>query len=113
MQGNPVLPIITRKVPSKSGTAASWNEIIESGVIVNPRSLNIEAAVKNPLESLSALTYTGERILRTTRPLIDQDCQYMRPTGRFVQSKGETQSIQEYEISGYTLAKDEFLKTRD
>lgn len=49
MQGKPVLPIITRKVPSKSGTAASWNEIIESGVIVNPRSLNIEAAVKTPL----------------------------------------------------------------
>lgn len=54
MQGNPVLPIITRKVPSRSGTAASWNEIIESGVIVNPRSLNIEAEVKTPLEPLSA-----------------------------------------------------------
>lgn len=41
-------------------------------------------------------------------PLIDQDFQYMSPTGRFVQSKGETPSLQGYGTSGYTLAKDKF-----
>lgn len=50
MQGNPVFPIIIRKAPSKSGTTAVWNDSMESGVSVKPRSLNIEAGVKMPLK---------------------------------------------------------------
>jgi hypothetical protein len=49
MQGKPVFPIIMRKVPNSSGRTAVWKEIIESGVRVKPRSLNIEADVKKPL----------------------------------------------------------------
>lgn len=53
MQGNPVFPIMIRKVPRSKGTVANWNDIIESGVSVKPRSLNIEAGVKIPLYSVS------------------------------------------------------------
>lgn len=50
MQGNPVLPMIMRKAPSKSGTMAVWNDCMESGVSVKPRSLNMDAGVKMPLD---------------------------------------------------------------
>ena len=49
MQGNPVLPMIIRKDPNKSGKTACSNDIMESGVSVKPRSLNIDAGVKMPL----------------------------------------------------------------
>lgn len=55
MHGNPVLPTMMRKLPIRSGSTASWKEIIESGVSVKPRSLNIEAGVKIPLKSELAL----------------------------------------------------------
>jgi len=48
-QGKPVLPAMIRKTPSKRGNTAVWKDIIESGLSVKPRSLNIEAGVKNPL----------------------------------------------------------------
>lgn len=51
MQGNPVFPMIMRKAPSKSGTIAVWNDCMESGVRVKPRSLNKDADVKMPLKS--------------------------------------------------------------
>lgn len=50
MQGNPVFPMTMRKAPSRSGTIAVWNDSIESGVSVKPRSLNMDAGVKMPLE---------------------------------------------------------------
>lgn len=37
----------------KMGTTAFWKEIIESGVSVKPRSLNIDAGVKIPLDLIS------------------------------------------------------------
>ena len=51
MQGNPVFPIIMRNAPSNSGTIAVWNDSMESGVSVKPRSLNMDAGVKMPLRS--------------------------------------------------------------
>lgn len=48
MQGNPVFPMIIRKVPMSRGHTVSWKETIESGVRVNPRSLNSDAEVKKP-----------------------------------------------------------------
>ena len=50
MQGNPVFPMIMRKAPSRRGTIAVWNDSMESGVSVKPRSLNMDAGVKMPLE---------------------------------------------------------------
>ena len=50
MQGNPVFPIMMRKDPRRSGTTAVWNDSMESGVSVKPRSLNKDAGVKTPLE---------------------------------------------------------------
>ncbi len=50
MQGNPVFPMIIRKAPSKRGTIAVWNDSMESGVSVKPRSLNMDAGVKMPLD---------------------------------------------------------------
>lgn len=44
-----MLPITIRKDPISNGTTAVWNDIIESGVRVKPRSLNIEAGVNIPL----------------------------------------------------------------
>ena len=49
IHGNPVLPMIMRKLPKSNGKIAYWKEIIESGVRVKPRSLNMEAGVKKPL----------------------------------------------------------------
>ncbi len=51
MQGNPVFPITMRKAPSNRGTIAVWNDSMESGVSVKPRSLNKDAGVKMPLRS--------------------------------------------------------------
>ena len=51
IHGNPVLPIIMRNVPKRSGRTALWKDIIESGVKVNPRSLNNDAGVKMPLNA--------------------------------------------------------------
>ena len=51
IHGNPVFPMTIRNDPSNKGTIAVWKEIIESGVSVKPRSLNIVAGVKTPLIS--------------------------------------------------------------
>ena len=50
MQGNPVFPMIMRKAPNRSGRTAVWNDSMESGVSVKPRSLNMDAGVKMPLK---------------------------------------------------------------
>ena len=49
MHGNPVFPMTIRNDPMNSGRTAVSNDIIESGVSVNPKSLNIDAGVKIPL----------------------------------------------------------------
>ena len=49
MHGNPVFPIMIRKLPNSKGNTASWKEIMESGLSVKPRSLNSDAGVKKPL----------------------------------------------------------------
>ena len=70
MQGNPVFPMTIRKAPSKSGTMAVWNDSMESGVSVKPRSLNMDAGVKIPLESGSDTYFRPSKIeADTTRPL--------------------------------------------
>jgi len=53
MQGKPVFPIMIKNVPIINGKTANWNGIIDSGVRVNPRSLNMEAGVKKPLGNVS------------------------------------------------------------
>jgi hypothetical protein len=50
MQGNPVLPMMIKNVPSTRGRTATWKETMESGVSVRPRSLNKDAGVKKPLD---------------------------------------------------------------
>lgn len=76
MHGNPVLPMMMRKLPSSKGRTAYWNDNIESGVRVYPRSLNNDAGVKKPLKCVSHLcairlldqqTHTTK--LSTVRPL--------------------------------------------
>ena len=57
MQGKPVFPMMIRKVPRRSGRTASWKRTMESGLRVNPRSLNSEAGVKNPLVALAARSH--------------------------------------------------------
>ena len=52
MHGNPVFPIMMRKVPNSNGKVAVWKDIMESGVKVKPRSLNMDAGVKKPLTML-------------------------------------------------------------
>jgi len=52
MQGNPVLPMIMRKLIRRRGRTAYSKEIILSGVRVKPRSLKAEAEVKIPLDRL-------------------------------------------------------------
>jgi len=52
MHGKPVLPITIKKDPMINGKTAPWNEIIESGVSVKPRSFNKLAEVKMPLSML-------------------------------------------------------------
>jgi len=52
IQGNPVLPMIMRKLIRRRGRTAYSKEIILSGVRVNPRSLKAEAEVKIPLNML-------------------------------------------------------------
>ena len=70
MQGNPVFPIIIRKAPSRSGTIAVWNDSMESGVSVKPRSLNMDAGVKMPLEPRLNKYFRAQKIEgHTTRPL--------------------------------------------
>ena len=49
IHGKPVFPMMIRNAPNNRGTTAYSKDIIESGVRVNPRSLNIEAGVKKPL----------------------------------------------------------------
>lgn len=51
MHGNPVLPMMIRKVPRSNRNTASWKDNMESGVRVNPRSLNKDGAVKIPLRN--------------------------------------------------------------
>ena len=48
MQGKPVFPMMIKKVPRSRGSTANWNETMESGVSVKPRSLNMDAGVKKP-----------------------------------------------------------------
>jgi hypothetical protein len=55
MHGNPVLPARIKKIPRMSGSRARWKETIESGVKVNPKSLNIDAGVKIPLSALATM----------------------------------------------------------
>ena len=50
IQGKPVLPMMIKKVPKSMGTYADWNEMNESGVNVNPTSLNNVALEKKPLK---------------------------------------------------------------
>lgn len=57
MQGNPVLPMMIRKDPNKSGKTARSKDIMESGVSVKPRSLNNEAGVKMPLIRVSTFPH--------------------------------------------------------
>ena len=67
MQGNPVLPMMIRKDPNKSGKTACSKDIMESGVSVKPRSLNSEADVKMPLFHVSDFPTAWEIETRTTR----------------------------------------------
>jgi hypothetical protein len=50
--GNPVFPIMIRKLISRRGHIAVWKEIILSGVRVKPKSVNAEFAVKTPHHTL-------------------------------------------------------------
>lgn len=52
-QGKPVLPAIIKKVPISKGKLAVWKDIMESGVSVKPKSLNMDAGVKTPLIELA------------------------------------------------------------
>jgi len=52
IQGNPVLPMMIRKLIRRRGRTAYSKETILSGVRVNPRSLKAEAEVKMPLQRL-------------------------------------------------------------
>jgi hypothetical protein len=54
IQGKPVFPIMIRKVPKSRGRTHVLKRIMESGLRVNPRSLNIEAGVKKPLPKLAS-----------------------------------------------------------
>jgi hypothetical protein len=46
MIGNPVFPTMIRKLINRRGQMAVWKDIMLSGVIVKPRSVNAEFAVK-------------------------------------------------------------------
>ena len=66
MQGKPVFPMMIRKDPRRSSNIDSWNEIIESGVRVKPRSLNKEAGVNIPLNAHVSPPIDVGRVNRTT-----------------------------------------------
>ena len=51
IQGNPVLPMMIKKLPRSRGSTAPWNDIMESGVSVKPRSLKRVAEVNMPLQT--------------------------------------------------------------
>ena len=87
MHGKPVFPMTIRKLPSSRGSTALWKEIIESGVSVNPRSLNIEAGVKIPLEWCKQLLGVVGVILLTTKLLTGHHCQAQGPRLGCVQSR--------------------------
>ena len=96
MQGNPVFPMIMRKDPSRSGTIAVWNDSMESGVSVKPRSLNMDAGVKMPLERELDTCFKAWKIEhRTTRPLTGDHHLQQVPKCCYVLSKGEGQSRRE------------------
>jgi len=67
MQGKPVFPMRMRKLPMSSGKIAVWKEFMESGVRVNPRSLNIDAEVKKPLAFVRTMQLV-EFLAHTTKP---------------------------------------------
>ena len=54
MHGKPVFPIMIKKLPRSKGKTAVWKETIESGVRVNPTSLNRDGLVKKPLRHVSS-----------------------------------------------------------
>lgn len=96
MQGNPVFPMIMRKAPSRSGTMAVWNDSMESGVNVKPRSLNMDAGVKMPLKGeLDTCFKACEIEDRTTRPLTGHHHLQQVPMCCYVLSKGEGQARRE------------------
>lgn len=52
--GKPVFPATIKREPSRRGNTACWKDIIESGVSVNPTSLNKVAGVNMPLNAVLA-----------------------------------------------------------
>lgn len=87
MHGKPVFPMMMRKAPRRRGRIASWKDTMESGVRVNPRSLNMDAGVNIPLSHISALIKYKALSNLTTKLWTVRHCQLLAPMFRYVQSR--------------------------